>query len=126
MFTFHVTRIGFGQFMEALLSVEQVNALLPVDVYIGVILPDGRFVSWVGDSAMPTLVIRATPVAFLSNVVPRETTAFRVPYILGASDPLGWYMLYGLVVSTDADPVEPSNWIRSSFFPLLVRPALNQ
>jgi len=35
-------------------------------------------------------------------------------------------MLYGLVVSTVADPVEPNNWINSSFFPLLVRPALTQ
>jgi len=81
MFTFHSARIGFGQFMEALLSVQQVNTLLPVDIYIGVILPDGRSVSWVGDPRAPTFVIRATPVPFLTNVVPTETTVYRLPYV---------------------------------------------
>jgi len=45
----HVTLIGIPLFEDVLLSVEQVNPLLPVDVYVGAILPDGRSVSGVGD-----------------------------------------------------------------------------
>jgi len=119
----HVTLIGIPLFEDVLLSVEQVNPLLPVDVYVGAILPDGRSVSWVGDPRTPILVMRTAPAAFLRNVVPTETTAYLLPHTFAATDQLGWYLLYGLVVSTGKDPLEPINWISASFSPLLVRPA---
>ena len=135
MRTFHVTPIGAEISMEATLSVkggiliEGPNCVVPVvhcDVYVGAIVPDGRFVSWVGDPQAPTLVTSAAPIPFLADVTAAETTSFRLNHSFTAVDPQGWYVLYGLVVAAGADPLDPHRWLDTSFFPLLVTPPVTQ
>ena len=92
----------------------------PCDVYVGASLPDGRFLSWVGDPQAPTLVTSAAPIPFLADVTAAETTSFNLLHRFTAVDPQGWYILYGLVVAAGADPLDPRRWIDTYFFPLLV------
>jgi hypothetical protein len=113
--------------MEASYSSAQPN--LHADVYVGAILPDGRFVSWVGNpqAPTPTLVAGAAPVPFLSNVVlPAATTVFQRTHSFAAVEPQGWYWLYGLIVAPGADPLDPHHWLNTYFFPLLVTPPVTR
>jgi hypothetical protein len=118
----HFAPIGTGIFMDALLSVVVVVPEVHVDVYVGAIVPDGWFVSWVGGPQAPTLVGSTSPVPFLANVVPAETKTFRLAHTFATGEPQGWYWLYGLVVNAGADPLDPRSWIDTFFFPLLVTP----
>ena len=132
LFTFHATRIGSAFFWEATLSVNDLlvegpNCVVNVggnfghcDVYVGASLPDGRFVSWVGDPQAPTLVTSAAPIPFLADVTAAKTTSFRLVHRF--TDPQGWYILYGLVVPAGADPLDPRRWTDTYFFPFLVGP----
>ena len=133
LFTYHATRIGAAISWEAVLSVnadlliEGPNCVVNgggnwghCDVYVGASLPDGRFVSWVGDPQAPTLVTSAAPIPFLADVTAAETTSFRLVHRF--TDPQGWYILYGLVVPAGADPLDPRRWADTYFFPFLVGP----
>ena len=99
---------------------------VPVDVYVGLIQPDGRFASWVGDPRAPSLLIGPAPVPLLAGVVPSDVSSSQRVHQFGASDARGWYVLYGLVVDAGADPLDPHRWITTSFFPLLVTPPVTQ
>ena len=119
-------RIGGKIFMETTLSVTEFIPFLHVDVYVGAILPDGRFASWVGDPQAPTLVTGAAPVPLVANVVPAATTYyFRPAYTFTAADAQGWYWLYGIVTRAGTDPLLPV-WIDVSFWPFLVSPPVTQ
>lgn len=118
----HDAPIGFEMFMDVLLSAEPGNPVVPVDVYVGAILPDERFVSWVGDPKTPELAVGALPVPLLTSVLPTATMALRVGHTFMPADPHGWYMLYGIIVRAGAGPFDPSRWVNASFFPLLVHP----
>jgi hypothetical protein len=123
MFTRHATAVGAGLFIHATLTVEQPNPVVRVDIYIGLISPTGQFESFVGDPEAPTLAAGSAPMPLLTNVVPEQTQSFRVPRTFVPSEPQGWYVVYGLVVPTGAEPLIPNTWIDTSFFPLSVQPA---
>jgi len=130
----HAWSIGYSLSMEALLSFEDIvffdgsNALPAVryDVYVGVMLPDGRFASWTGDPHAATLVTGTAPVPILAGILP--TTAlqfFRRYHRFTAADPLGWHVLYGLAVRAGVNPLDPREWAgrnAAAFFPILILP----
>ena len=93
---------------------------IPVDIYVGILAPDGQSTSWTGSAQAPTLV-KGPPVPFLKNVVPAASVSYRLVIPDFASgEARGWYALYGLVVAAGSDPKDPKHWFSSSFFPLLV------
>ena len=130
----HAVPIGHFLSMEAALSFEDRAFLdrsraLPVvryDVYVGAMLPDGRFVSWTGDPHAATLVTGNAPVPLLANILPSSTPQYFQRYLgFIAADPLGWHVLYGLAVRAGANPLDPREWAgwnATSFFPVLVLP----
>ena len=130
----HAVPIGHVLSMEAALSFENIAFLdrsrdVPVlryDVYVGAILPDGRFVSWTGDPHAATLVTGNAPVPLLANILPTSTPQYFQRYLsFTAGDPLGWHVLYGLAVRAGANPLDPREWAgwnATSFFPVLVLP----
>ncbi len=132
----HAVPIGHILAMEAALSFDDRAFLdrsraLPIvryDVYVGIMLPDGRFVSWTGDPHAATLVTGNTPVPLLANILPSSTPQFFQRYLsFTAADPLGWRVLYGVAVRAGANPLDPREWAgwnATSFFPVLVLPTL--
>lgn len=134
-FALYMGRVGERSYMEAILSVEAmpigcptclVPGRFPVDVYVGAILPDGRFASWVGTPQAPAVVTGAAPVPFILdvNLLEKSETAVRVEFT--ATEPAGWYLLYGIVVTTGGAPFDPASWISTHFYPLLMVPAVTQ
>jgi hypothetical protein len=132
----HAVPIGHFLSMEAWLSFEDITFLdrartLPVaryDVYVGAMLPDGRFVSWTGDPHAATLVTGNTPVPLLANILPSSTPQYFQRHLsFTVADPLGWQVLYGVAVRAGANPLDPREWTgwnATSFFPVLVLPTL--
>ena len=130
----HTVPIGYLLSMEALLSFEDVvfydgSSPLPVvryDVYVGTMLPDGRFASWTGDPHAATLVTGTAPVPILAGILPTTPPQFfRRYHRFTAADPLGWQVLYGLAVRAGANPLDPREWAgwnAASFFPVLILP----
>ena len=127
-----VGRAGERSYMEAILSVEAmptgcptclIPGRFPVDIYVGAILPDGRFASWVGTPQAPTVVTGAAPVPIILdvNLMEKSETAIRVEFT--ATEPTGWYLLYGIVVKTGGAPFDPASWISTHFYPFLMGPA---
>lgn len=133
-FALFVGRVGERSYMEAILSVDAqpppcpvclLPGRSPVDVYIGAILPDGRVVSWVGTPQAPALVTGAAPVPFIRNVdlLEKLDTSVRVEFT--ATEPAGWHLLYGIVVTTGGAPFDPASWVNTHFYPFLMVPALS-
>jgi hypothetical protein len=91
-----------------------------VDVYVGIISPDGQSFSFAGTLQAPVLV-NGPPVPLLRNVVLTSAVGSRlvIPNFPGGG-PRGWYVVYGLIVTAGSDPSDPRGWVSSSFFPLLV------
>ena len=116
----HHATAGSWIFMDAVLSTQQDSATRS-DVYVGVVTPDGRNASWVGDPQAPIFVV-GPPVPFLADVILTEPPPLTPPYrmLIHVTAPEGWYMLYGLVVGAGQDPGDPRNWRNASFFPLLI------
>ena len=113
--------IEFASF--GFLDAPNADSYPPVDVYVGMILPDGRFMSWVGDPHGSTFVTGPAPAPLFAGVVPSVGThhAYRYP-TFGTP---GWWILYGLVVRAGANPLEPREWAGwnpAAFYPLLVVP----
>jgi len=110
--------------MDAVIALPVIEADAPppiaVDVYVGILAPDGQSASWTGSAQAPVLV-KGPPVPFLKNVVPAASVSYRlvIPDFASGEAP-GWYMLYGLVVVAGSDPGDPKHWLSSSFVPLLV------
>ena len=94
-----------------------------LDVYLGVVPPDGEPLSWVrGQFDFPTLTESAVPLPYLKNV-PLFSGTFRQMYRAPAGDVQGWHTLYALIVPPGGDPLDPRQWISSSFAPFLVTPS---
>ena len=128
-----VGRVGDRSYMEAILSVEampiacptcSIPGRFPVDIYVGAILPDGRFASWVGTPQAPTVVTGAAPVPLIVdvNLLEKSETVVRVEFT--ATEPTGLYLLYGIVVETGGAPFDPASWISTHFYPFLMGPAV--
>jgi hypothetical protein len=133
-FALYMGRVGERSYMEAILSVDALPlgcpvCLLPgrspVDIYIGALLPDGRLVSWVGTPQAPVVVTGDAPLPFIRNVdlLEKSETSVRVEFT--ATEPAGWHLLYGIVVTTGGAPFDPASWISTHFYPLLMVPALS-
>ena len=133
-FALYVGRTGERSYMEAILSVDAqpppcpvclVPGRFPVDIYVGAILPDGRFVSWVGTPQAPVVVTGAAPLPFIRNVelLEKLDASVRVEFV--ATEPAGWHLLYGIVVQTGGAPFDPASWISTHFYPFLMVPALS-
>jgi hypothetical protein len=81
-----------------------------VDVYVGAIRPDGRFMSWVGDPLASTFVTGQAPVPLFAGVVPTVGTRnFQRSLSFAAGAGPGWCVLYGLVVRAGANPLDREN-----------------
>jgi hypothetical protein len=94
-----------------------------IDVYVGMILPDGRFMSWVGDPYGSTFVTGPAPTPLFAGVVP-SVGKYHVYRWLTLATP-GWCVLYSLVVRAGANPLDPREWAGwnpAAFYPLLVVP----
>ena len=96
--------------------------LFDVDVYVGLMRPDGDTVWVTGNALAPTTITSPLPVPFFAGV-PAKTTAFGATYRF-STDPPGWYFLNGVVVFAGTDPRDPCRWIDMSTFPFLVTPSL--
>lgn len=121
----HATATGQAWFgMDAVLTLRDPEFNVRVDVYVGITPPTGESLSLVlGVDPRPSqLVASAAPRPLLVDVLPTQPASFRAFYGLTAVDPRGWYTLYGLVVPTGADPLDPHRWLSTSFFPVLVSP----
>jgi hypothetical protein len=90
-----------------------------MDVYAGIIRPNGTTVSLTGTVFAPTFTESAAPLPFLSGV-PEKPMTFGATYRLRPTDPPGWYVIYGLVARPRSDPRDPCGWWDTSSFPLLV------
>jgi len=119
----HTTSVNAGFRMDAIISLDYDDVPGSVDVYVGAILPDGRFVSWIGDPQKPSVSIGAAPVPFLVKFTAVDAT-FNLNQQPSADAPLGWYTLYGIIVPTGADPLDPARWLSTSFYPLRITPPL--
>jgi len=135
----HTIPIGGGVIMQVTLSFRDLGGLLDTqtadtprgaDLYVGAILPDGRFMSWVGDPQASTFVTGQSPVPLLAGFVPEVGEQyFSRQLSFRAGDPQGWYVLYGLVVRPGANPLDPrewGGWNPTSFYPFLVTPPVTQ
>jgi hypothetical protein len=112
----------------AFLDAGNADSNAAVDVYVGAILPDGRFTSWVGDPQGSTFVTGQTPVPLFAGIVPVVGTrnVYRQISFTGVAGP-GWYVLYGIVVRAGANPLDArewSGWNPAAFYPLLVTPPI--
>jgi hypothetical protein len=132
----HATPAGGFTFMEVqfvfesfgFLDARNADSNAAVDVYVGAILPDGRFMSWVGDPLASTFVTGQAPVPLFAGVVPAVGTRnFQRSLSFTAGAAQGWYVLYGIVVRAGADPLEPrewGGWNPAAFYPFLVTPPI--
>src|SRR5262249_46824600 len=113
-------RIGSSALIEAVVtSRPNFGEFVKVDVYAGLIRPNGSRV-WISGTALaPTLVESATPVPFLAGVT-GKSTAIAAPYRFAAADPRGWYTSLGAVVSAGVALGAPCGWIDPAAAPLLV------
>ena len=85
----HTIPIGGGVFMQVTLSFQDLGGLLDTqkadsaagaDLYVGAILPDGRFKSWVGDPQASTFVTGQAPVPLLAGFVPEEGEQYSLAF----------------------------------------------
>lgn len=82
-----------------------------VDIYLGVLLPDGvTFASFVPTpSGLLTITFGPLPVPFQSNVVLTAAATVPFSYTFAGSEPIGTYFGYGGLVRAGTDPLQPSN-----------------
>ena len=118
----YVTPVEAEILIGALLFMPGLDPGPAIDLYVGLIDPDGRFVSLVGDPEAPRLVASATPVPLLAEVTPRFARRFSVRHTFAPAEPQGWYTVYGVIVRPREPFSDPKKWINASFFPLLVQP----
>ncbi len=120
----HYTAPGATIMMDASIVLPVTDADTPrpphVDVYIGIIGPDGGTAFWTGSPQAPTLV-RGPATPFLANIAPTKSVSYHfVAQDFASRQDHGWYKLYGVVVPAGSDPADPRYWLSSSFFPFLV------
>lgn len=114
--SYHTAAVGRSLTVEAaaifanfaFLDAPNAEPFVPIDVYVGTILPDGRFTSWVGAPLGSTFVTGPAPVPLFAGIVPSVGT-FNVYRSLTFATP-GWNVLYGLVVRAGANPLDPQEW----------------
>lgn len=96
----------------------------PVDVYFGVLAPDGRFFSWVPQSgSVPLLLEGMYPAgrAITATAISSAGLLGRDPqHLFSAGHPLGIYSVAVILVATAADPADPRQWFAASMSPLLL------
>jgi len=96
----------------------------PVDVYFGVIIPGGRVFSWIpGTANGPVLVEGLSPAG-------RGITAAAISgagllgsdpqNLFSASQPIGLYSLFVVLVRSGADASNPGNWFGAAMSPLII------
>ena len=120
-FTVMEVAVEFASF--GFLDVPNADSNLAVDIYMGIVLPDGRFMSWVGDPHSATFVTGPTPAPLFAGVVPSVGTYPAYRWLTLATP--GWCVLYGIVVRAGANPLDPREWVGwnpAVFYPLLVVP----
>jgi hypothetical protein len=122
--TIQTTPRGSPVVMEATITVTVPDPWgVRLDVYLGVVPPDGGPLSWVrGQFDFPTLTGSAVPVPYLKNV-PLFSGTYRQLYRAPAAEIQGWHTLYGVIVPPGADPLDPRQWISSSFARFLITSA---
>ncbi|HMH50712.1 MAG TPA: hypothetical protein VK548_10795 [Candidatus Acidoferrum sp.] len=120
-FTVMEVAVEFASF--GFLDVPNADSVFAVDVYVGMILPDGRFVSWVGDPFGSSFVTGPAPAPLFVGVVPSVGNHHAYRWLTLTTP--GWCVLYGLVVRAGANPLDPREWAGwnpAAFYPLLVVP----
>lgn len=95
-----------------------------VDVYFGVIVPDGRIFSWISGTAnIPILLEGLFPAAhritdtaiFTAGLLGRNPQ-----HSFSADHPLGLYSVFLFLVPTGAVPSDPRQWIAATMSPLVI------
>ena len=119
------TRPGATITMDAGIALPVTEAGAPspsaVDVYLGILAPDGQSASWAGSAQAPILGPTGPAVPFLKNVIPTASVSYSLVIPdFATGQARGTYFLYGLVVLAGSDPGDPRFWVSASFSPLSV------
>jgi hypothetical protein len=114
---------AIGRPLEVLASITR-GDISPVDVYLGVLVPDGRLLSWVpGSSTTPVLVAGLAPAGrgvTASSVSSAMLLGSNPQYLFSAADALGLYSLLVILVPAGAAPSDPRNWTAATMSPLVI------
>ena len=112
-----------GRPLEFVAAVSRVDSS-PVDVYFGIIIPDGRIFSWISGTAnVPIFLEGLFPAAqritdtTISNA---ELLGENPRHIFSAGHPLGLYSVFFFLVPTGADPGDSRQWISATMSPLVI------
>ena len=95
----------------------------PIDVYVGVITPGGRFLSWIpGTANVPVLVEGLSPAGrglTATSISGAALLGSHPQYLFSAADPPGLYSLFVIlaVAGTDASK---GLWFGAAMSPLLI------
>ena len=116
-----VFRPGSTVLIEGQITTPASAATSTMDVYGGIIRPNGSTAWLTGTVFAPTFTDSALPLPFLAGV-PEKTMSFGATYRLQPNDPPGWYVLFGLVARPRSDSRDPCWWQDTYVFPLLVEP----
>jgi len=96
----------------------------PVDVYFGVLAPDGRFFSWVPQTGSAPLLLEGLHPAGRAITATAISSAGLLGsdprHLFAAGHPLGLYSVAVILVATAADPTDPRRWFAATMSPLLI------
>ncbi len=112
-----------GQPLEFVAAVSRADSS-PIDMYFGIIVPDGRIFSWISGTAnVPILLEGLFPAAQLvtgTAISSAELLGKNPQHIFSADHPLGLYSVFFFLVPTGADPGDPRQWIAATMSPLMI------
>lgn len=95
-----------------------------VDVYFGVLAPDGRFFSWVPQTGSAPLLLEGLYPAGRAITATAISSAGLLGsdprHLFAHGHPLGIYSVAVILVATAADPTDPRQWFAASMSPLLI------
>lgn len=97
-------------------------SLLPHDVYLAVLTPDGKIFSW-DDSPHHQLTNGLVP--YEKNIVRGSFYTQETPGYKFTDEANGIYHVYVIVTASGADPYNPINWVVATSSPLIYQPATN-
>gem|GEM_PF-4265622 len=96
----------------------------PVDMYFGIISPDGRVFSWnSGLTSVPIFLEGLSPAGRLvtDTVISSADLLGKNPqHTFSADHPLGLYSVFFFLVPAGADPGDSRQWIAATISPLVI------
>jgi hypothetical protein len=93
-----------------------------VDIYLGVALPGGLFLSFVEQApGVVGVVTGPLPVPYQANV-PAAPLAVLFDYTFGGTEPAGTYLTYAALIAAGTDPFNPANQLSLEIRPFALSP----